>query len=68
MREGAGKPSVHLLNDWLVVGQRVYGRLGDGRYINAPLENHSGIAKQGQHLAGKDNATFVLGNPLGRID
>lgn len=66
-REGAGKPQIHLLNDWLVVGDRVYGST-EGRYINALLVGHTGIAKSGQHLAGENGVTFILGKTLGVVD
>lgn len=68
MIEGAGQPSVLILNDWFIEDGHVYGLTDDRRYITAPLDR---FAEQRPVRGGRVQAkghTFVLSRPLGTLE
>lgn len=68
MIEGAGTPSILVLNDWFIEDGHVYGLTDDRRYIVCPLDK---LAEQrptrGGRVQGKGH-TFVLSRPLGTLE
>lgn len=65
MREDSGKPSVFLIDGWLLSGGRLYGT-HDSRFINALVTEPDPVYTTGRHIQ-VEGGTFILGIPLGQL-